>query len=618
MQPLRRRWDEVREQVLAALEVERAEEAARNSAQARLRPDRQSEQLLAAWIDELCAVRVLDPACGSGNFLYVALRKMLDLWKEARDFAAAQGISIVIPKMVSPSQLYGIEIEFYAHELASVVVWIGFLQWKHEHGVLEDREPILEKLNNIEHDDAILRYDAEGRIYEPEWPKADFVIGNPPFLGGNRVRAELGDRYVDSLFELYQARVEPFADFVCYWFEKARAAIEQAETYMRVGLLATQGIRGGANREVLRRIRASGDIFFAVSDRKWALDGAVVRISMVGFDRGDEKTKLLDNQLVPEINTNLTTGINTTSALFLSENIGICFMGVSPKGPFDIPYELAEKMLRAPLNVNGRPNSDVVKRVLSGTDIAGNNRGVWTIDFGVDSSEEAAAKYQLPFEYVHHHVRPLRLFNNRGSYREKWWLFGEPRPAMRRALAAMDRHIATPATAKHRLFVWVPSAVLCNQGTLVFARRDDYFLGVLHSQVHELWTRAQGTQLREVESGFRYTPNSTFDTFPFPWPPGKEPSEDADPRVRAIADAARDLVRLRDAWLNPPGISEADLRDRTLTKLYNERPQWLANVHRTLDEAVFAAYGWPADLGKQEILARLLALNHERAAAQPQ
>jgi type II restriction/modification system DNA methylase subunit YeeA len=165
--------------------------------------------------------------------------------------------------------------------------------------------------------------------------------------------------------------------------------------------------------------------------------------------------------------------------------------------------------------------------------------------------------------------------------------------------------------------VWQRPEVLCNQGTLVFARDDDYFFGVLHSTTHEIWARAQGTQLREVESGFRYTPTSTFESFPFPWPPGKEPSEDADPRVKAIADAARELVRLRDNWLNPPDIAPEELKKRTLTNLYNKRPEWLANAHRTLDEAVFAAYGWPANLTRDEILARLLALNHERAANSP-
>ena len=147
--------------------------------------------------------------------------------------------------------------------------------------------------------------------------------------------------------------------------------------------------------------------------------------------------------------------------------------------------------------------------------------------------------------------------------------------------------------SKHRIYVWQESNVVAENLINVFAREDDYFFGVLHSSIHELWARAQGTQLREVESGFRYTPNSTFDTFPFPYPPSTEPTEADSPIVRAIADAARELVRLRDAWLNPPNASEAELKDRTLTKLYNARPEWLANAHRTLDRAVFAAYDWP-------------------------
>jgi len=167
--------------------------------------------------------------------------------------------------------------------------------------------------------------------------------------------------------------------------------------------------------------------------------------------------------------------------------------------------------------------------------------------------------------------------------------------------------------SKHRIYVWQESNVVAENLINVFAREDDYFFGVLHSSIHELWARAQGTQLREVESGFRYTPNSTFDTFPFPYPPSTEPTEADSPIVRAIADAARELVRLRDAWLNPPNASEAELKDRTLTKLYNARPEWLANAHRTLDRAVFAAYDWPPDLTDQDLLARLLALNHQRA-----
>jgi type II restriction/modification system DNA methylase subunit YeeA len=181
---------------------------------------------------------------------------------------------------------------------------------------------------------------------------------------------------------------------------------------------------------------------------------------------------------------------------------------------------------------------------------------------------------------------------------------------MRVALQGKRRFIATPAVAKHRIFVWMPPEVLCNQGTLVFAREDDYFFGVLHSRAHELWALRMGTSLEDRP---RYTPTTTFETFPFPWPPGTEPAD--DPRVAAIAEAARELVEKRERWLNPEGASEAELKKRTLTNLYNQRPAWLDMAHRKLDRAVFAAYGWPDDLSDEAILERLLALNRERAAA---
>jgi hypothetical protein len=164
------------------------------------------------------------------------------------------------------------------------------------------------------------------------------------------------------------------------------------------------------------------------------------------------------------------------------------------------------------------------------------------------------------------------------------------------------------------VFVWLPVEVIPENLCNAIARSDDYFFGVLHSRPHEVWARAQGTQLREVESGFRYTPTSTFETFPFPWPPGREPQN--SPQVEAIAEAARELVRQRDNWLNPPNAAPEELAKLTLTNLYNKRPKWLENAHHKLDEAVFAAYGWPAALTDAELLERLLALNRERAAAQ--
>ncbi|MHB1415957.1 MAG: type IIL restriction-modification enzyme MmeI, partial [Chloroflexota bacterium] len=203
-------------------------------------------------------------------------------------------------------------------------------------------------------------------------------------------------------------------------------------------------------------------------------------------------------------------------------------------------------MLSAPLNPNGRPNSDVVRPVASAIDLVQGTRGKWTVDFGfMDESE--ASLYEMPFEYVKAHVLPVRM-TRRNDYRGKWWQYARPRSEMRAVLAGKSRFIATPEVSKHRLFVWIDIGTLCNQQTLVFAREDDYTFGVLHSTPHELWARRKGTQLREAESGCRYTPTTTFETFPFPWPLGQEPTD--DPRVKTIAEVARELVEKREAWLN--------------------------------------------------------------------
>jgi hypothetical protein len=614
VRPLQQRWDAAKLRILEALALERADQAAEIGKQARLRVDLPSERLLGAWIDELTSVRVLDPACGSGNFLYVALRRLLDLWLEARQFAAEHGISLVVTKMVSPSQLYGIETEFYAHELASIVVWIGFLQWKHEHGVQEDREPVLEKLNNIEHGDAIMRYDAEGKPYEPEWQKVDFIVGNPPFLGGSKMRKELGDVYVTDLFSIYKDRLSGFSDLVCYWFERARTELSSGRAH-RVGLLATQSIRGGVNRKVLQRIEETGSIFMGWRDREWLLDGAVVHISFVAFDDGSETERILDGIPVARINSNLTANADTTTAKALAENAKLWAYGSQSKGSFDITLEVASKLLKS-VSPFGRDYRKVVLQSFNGGQLL-DAESRWVIDFGEDMPESEASFYEAPFEYVKQVVKPEREARREMRQKSHWWLHARPSPKYRAILRNQRRYIATAATSKHRVFVWLTADVLVDHAIIVFAREDDYFFGVLQSSPHEIWSRANGTQVREAESGFRYTPSSTFETFALPWPPGTEPTEEADPRVKAIADAARSLVRLRDAWLNPPGIAPEDLKNRTLTNLYNQRPEWLANAHRTLDEAVFAAYGWPANLSKEEILARLLALNHQRAATQP-
>ena len=213
----------------------------------------------------------------------------------------------------------------------------------------------------------------------------------------------MGDDYVDAMFDLYKGRVSAEGDLVCYWFEKARAMIAEKRA-KRAGLLGTQGIRGGANRNALRRIKESGDIFLAWSDHPWILDGAAVHISIVGFDDGSEADRELDGVAVASINANLTVGIDLTEAVRLKNNLGIAFMGDTKGGPFDIPGSLARQMLKSP-NPHNKSNAEVVRPWVNGRDITDRSREMWIIDFN-DMPLEQAALYELPFEYVNTHVRP--------------------------------------------------------------------------------------------------------------------------------------------------------------------------------------------------------------------
>jgi hypothetical protein len=349
----------------------------------------------------------------------------------------------------------------------------------------------------------------------------------------------------------------------------------------------------------------SGDIFFARSDDPWVLAGANVHISFVGQDDGSETERSLNGNPVQKINANLTTGLDLTRAVRLPDNARIAFEGPVKVGAFDVDSSTAQMLLRTP-NPDGRSNEEVVRPWFNGADITGRRRGMWIVDFG-DMSEGEAALYEAPFEHVRRHVLPSRLLQRRAKRAKRWWQHGETAPGIHTAMLMLERYIATPITAKHRLFVWVGRFVVPSESIVAIARDDDYTFGVLHSRVHELWARGTGTQLREVESGFRYSPTTCFETFPFPRP--------TDEQREAIAAAARELVRLREGWVNPPGLDPVELSKRTLTNLYNARPTWLEHAHAALDRAVFAAYAWPPDLPGADVLARLLALNLEREPA---
>ncbi len=596
MQPLRRRWNDIREAAEAYLA-----EPPSNSRSAAKRRTEVVDAPMASFLHDLHRFRVLDPACGSGNFLYVALQALKDLEHEVVTFAEQVGSPGL--RLLGPRQFHGIEINPFARELASMVVWIGYLQWNRANGITSRQEPILEPLENIHLHDALMNEDGT----EYEWPEAEFIVGNPPFLGGKRMRTELGDEYVERLFRCYDGRVRREADLVTYWFEKARAMIDD-DRAKRAGLIATNSIRGGANREVLHNIKNTGDIFLAWSDQPWVLDGAAVRVSIVGFDNGDEDTRMLDGVPIENINSSLSALPDLSLSRPLTSNLGRSFMGTTKGGPFDIPGDLARSWLELP-NPSGKSNREVVKPWVNGLDLTRRGRDMWIIDFD-DMPEYVAADYVAPFAYVAEVVRPARIAGRDAAGRDTWWQMLRPRPEMQSALVGLARFVATPTVAKHRVFVWLRQDTNPDHALIVFATDQDYDFGILHSRIHEVWSLAQGTWLG-VGNDPRYTPSTCFETFPFP-----EPTPEQRERV---ADVAKHLDEVRNHLLS---TDEA----LTMTRLYNEVVTLRENrdatsrifplllAHEALDAAVAAAYGWHWPLPDDEILERLLRLNLDRSA----
>ncbi len=621
MEPLRYAWDTV--QLEAAPIRKRYDKATTGRVKTNAR-----NQLLTKRDEILARIRettVLDPACGSGNFLYVSLQLLMDLEKEVIHHPLWAGLQMAT-REVHPRQMYGIEIDPIAHALASIVVWIGYIQWRINNGYGQEfGEPILEELEgNIVCKDAILAFDDAGNPTKSEWPDVDVIVGNPPFLGGKKQRRELGDEYIERLLAHFP-QIHGEADLSTYWFEKSRQQVESGQA-KRVGLLSTNSIRGVRSRIVLNRIKEVGDFFMAWSDREWILDGAAVRVSMIGFDDGSEATKTLNGEVVNEINPDLTGTDYISAALRLEENRNISFMGLSPTGNFSIDHKLAQKMLCA-----GSKNKDVLRRYISGKDITARDRLNWIVDFtGLDL--QLAEKYELPMQYLIENVKPYRDNHKNENLRQNWWLFEATRSGMINALDEKPRQIMTSLTAKHRFFAWYPTEARAANTVVAIARDDDYMFGMLHAKIHTSWALRKSGWLGKGNDP-RYTNTTTFETFPFPWPPGAE--DTAHPAYAAISAVAKQLHEERDFWLNPEGMSEKQLKDRTLTNLYNALAVFrgadsmktkpaaadfaprLDELHRQLDEAVCEAYGWKHEIlnDEEEILRRLLALNLERAAA---
>lgn len=541
-------------------------------------------------LDELCAFRVLDPACGCGNFLYVAYRELRGLESELKDRirSLAEDAGVSAPPAPWPyyrlTNLQGIDIENVAVLIARVTLWMGHRQMIERYGESEDPLPLVD-LEGVRRGDAL----------RDAWPETDCIVGNPPFLGDRNLRGAFGDGYVRWLDERFGVGLK---DFCVYWFRKAQDHLLPGQ---RAGLVGTNSISQNRARSAsLSYVIAQGGVITdAVSSQKWPGE-AKVHVSLVNWVKqpsGQIAARTLDGLPVELIGPDLRSSTGPSDLRALPANRGRAFYGPVPIGKgFILTEQEAQELLDADAS-----SAAVVRRYLTGSDIVeSSSQGPrrWCIDFGLRPLEEAA-RFPSALEIVRTRVKPERERNARAAYRRNWWLFGEPCQDLRRTIAPLDRHIVGLSTGKRPAFTWSTPDVSMNNSTVVFAFDDDYAMGVLTSRTHGAWAWAQASTLK---GDLRYTPSSVFTTFPWP-----DPSTSVQ-RER-VAELARELHGRR---------SEICLQEQIgLTALYNAMDEgaWtdLAYVHRQLDEAVAACYGWPASLAQddREIVRRLLELNQD-------
>ncbi|MBH1977549.1 MAG: class I SAM-dependent DNA methyltransferase [Comamonadaceae bacterium] len=634
---------------------------------------------------QLCTTRVLDPACGSANFLYVTLEHLKRLEGEVVNQLEALGHTQdqlgFEGETVTLQQLRGIELNERAAALAELVLWIGYLQWHiRTRGNAAVAEPVVHNYGNIECRDAVLAWDAQELAYddagqllsrwdgttfkthpvtgEPvpdeaaqvpqwryvgarqaQWPQADFIVGNPPFIGAASMRAALGDGYVQALRGAWP-EVPESADFVMFWWHHAAAQVAAGHT-RRMGLITTNSLRQTFNRRVVQTALDKGcHLHMAIADHPWVdgANGAAVRIAMTVAAPGAGEGQLLtvtDEQpgehgemtvtlaeAVGVIHADLSNGANVAGALALRANENLSNRGVQLFGAgFIVTAEEAETLQTAPL----------IRDYRNGRDLTGEPRNVKVIDaFGL-SAEELRTQHPAVYQWLLERVKPERDQNNRDSRRKNWWLFGETNPKLRKQLAGLPRYIATVETAKHRTFQFLDASILPDNMLVAFAVDDALTLGVLSSQLHAEWAWANGSTLGMYIGNVRYNKSRCFETFPFPdedtglTPPLRE-------RIATLAeqiDAHRKRVLARESGntgLTLTGIYNvlAALREgRALTaKEKTQHTQGLVGVlrelHDELDAAVLAAYGLPATASTDDILAHLVQLNTQRAQEEAQ
>ncbi|MCC3152776.1 class I SAM-dependent DNA methyltransferase [Hymenobacter sp. BT770] len=632
IEPLRREWAAAQAASATRLDEGKGKKAVTDA----------REELL-KFLRRLTAVKVLDPACGSGNFLYVTLEHLKRLEGEVLTSLAKLGgsgrLELGDGTTVSPRQLLGLELNPRAAAIADVVLRIGYLQWHlRTHGLTELREPLLDDYQNIQQQDAVLGHKEDySQTWPAEWPAADFIVGNPPFVGDKAMRRALGDGYVDALRKTYKGKVPESADLVMYWWHRAAQLAASGEVE-RFGFITTNSITQTFNRRVVQEFLGDTtnplSLNFTIPDHPWvdAADGAAVRVAFTVAQKGvlagslfavveesttdDDAHEVVLREMTGAINSDLTIGSDVNSAKLMEANSRLSSQGMTlVGGGFIITKPEAELLGLG--RIAGLENH--LRPYINGRDLAQRPRGAWVIDlFGLETNE-IISKYPEVYQHVFEKVKPERELNNRATYRTKWWVFAEARSQMRKSLLGLTRYIATPRTARHRIFSFVGAEYVADAKLVAIGHDDAYFLGVLSSGIHTLWAASTGGWLG-VGNDSTYNHSDCFSKFPFPAATVAQQAH-----IRELAEAL-DTHRKRQQAQHP-GLALTDLYN-VVEKLRAGQPltakeqttheQGLAAVvlslHQQLDAAVAEAYGWPATLPDAEVLTRLVQLNQQRAA----
>ncbi|WP_414542490.1 DNA methyltransferase [Nostoc sp. CCY0012] len=538
---------------------------------------------------ELQSYRVLDPACGSGNFLYIAyqeLKRIETLLLEKMQQRRKSEDKQMLMGLVTPLQFYGMDTNPFAVELARVTLMIARKIAIDNLQLTEPALPLDSLDQNIVCQDALFS----------EWPKANAIIGNPPFLGGKHIRTALGDEYINKVFRRFPD-VKDSVDFCAYWF---RLAHEHIDEKGRVGLVATNSVSQGKSRVAALDYITQNDgyIHEAVSTQPWSGE-AKVHVSIVNWCKDKPEKYYLDNQIVSQINSALKFSVDVSQAVRLKANLNKCFQGVIPVGEgFIVTEQQVSDWIKA-----DSKNKEVLKLFSMGANLAKNTHGKperWIIDFN-DMSIEDASDYKLPFAHIKATVKPQRDNNRRNITRMNWWKYGEKRPAMRTAISSLSLYFTVPRVSKWAIFMPAPLNWLPGDLNIVLASDEFYILGILTSKVHRLWVKAQSSTLK---GDTRYTHNTCFETFPFP--------QNTEAKlVQQIRAKAEELHQYRTQQMESKQWGITTLYN----KFFNEPSSQLYKLHEQLDKLVMQAYKFKSN---DDILEKLLTLNLELAEKEKQ